>query len=92
MLRFKKLREAICMTIHWKKFKKVSIEVLRENQIHCHQMRKQYEHIEAKYKDLEERHYANVDITAKFADENRELKKKIEEYESGQERWEILDL
>jgi len=93
MLRFDKLCEATYMAIHRKKFKKVSVEVLRENQIHCHQLRKQFEHVEDKFKKLEERHYANVKFTAKLVDENREMKKKIEELEeNNNSRFDMLDL
>ncbi len=92
MPNFNKLREAFYMIRHRKDFKKVSIEVLQENQIHCDQMRKQYEYAEDKFKKLEERHNATVNLTAKLVDENRELKKKIDELERGQERWDMLDL
>lgn len=92
MPKFNKLREAIYMIRHRKKFKKVSIDVLREMQKYEHVLQYENENLKEKFKNIEKRHYAIVDLIATLIDENKALKKKIEEYESNQERWEILDL
>jgi hypothetical protein len=92
MPKFGKIHDAIYMIIHRKKFRKVSIDVLRESQRFEQVLQYEKENLEANFKKLQEKHNSTVDLTAKLIDENRALKKKIEEYESGQERWEILDL
>ena len=89
---FAKLREAIYMTIHRKNFKKVSIEVLMENQRLEDVLQFKYNNLADGCKKIQAKLDSNIEFTRKLVDENKALKKKIEAYESNQERWEILDL
>jgi hypothetical protein len=92
MPRFGKIHDAIYMMLHRKQFRKVSIVVLREQMRFEQVLQHQKEKLEANFEKLQEKHNATIDLTAKLIDENKALKKKIEAYENGQERWEILDL
>jgi hypothetical protein len=92
MPRFGKIHDAIYMMLHRKQFRKVSIVVLREQMRFEQVLRHQKDKLEANFEKLQEKHNATIDLTAKLIDENKALKKKIEAYENGQERWEILDL
>jgi hypothetical protein len=89
---FKKLRDAIFMIVHMKEYKKVSKVVLRENQRYEEVLRHQNDSLKDQNEKLKEKHRSVVHLASTLVDENKALKKKIDEYESGQERWEILDL
>jgi hypothetical protein len=81
------------MITHRKNFKKVSIDLLRENKRYEDVLRYEKDLLEDKFKKLEEKHKTTVDLAATLIDENRALKKKIEEYErSINNRFDILDL
>jgi cell shape-determining protein MreC len=75
-----------------KNFKKVSIDLLRENQRISDSMDSKIKDLEADNKKLREQCSSMIDLAASEIDKNRKLKEQIEELEGGNERWNMLDL
>ena len=89
MLGFKKLRSIFDKK---KKYKKIHIDILRENQRFEQDLLCERKQLKTKNKELTDKLDTAIQHNTILVDENRELKKTIEELEGDQERWNMLDL